>query len=155
PGESSAWKADFSCCCLRAFRVEKNMKPISTAKRIKISGPTVGVSSHVEQIPGQSRRSGPHGPNAPRHRRFGTASREQGAGRARHPETEMRPRFGCRDATARGAGDEALSDQERLRDGLDGLGLLAHGHGERREADGPPAEADAERSKDCTVEPVE
>ncbi len=56
---------------------------------------------------------------------------------------------------ARRAGDQARPHQEGLGDDLDGLGLLPHRDGQRRQADRAAAEAAHERAKHRQVEPVQ
>ena len=66
----------------------------------------------------------------------------------------MPRRRGC-DPAARGALEQTPLDEEGLVYVLDGLRRLAHGDGERREADGAAGEAVAHRVEDRPVELVE
>src|SRR3954451_9879181 len=71
----------------------------------------------------------------------GVEQRRVGHARRRRPEAQMAPRPGRPDPTSGGAGEQPAADEERLRYGLDRLGLLGHGHGQRREAHRTAAEA--------------
>src|SRR4051812_21879760 len=75
--------------------------------------------------------------------------------RGRDRESQMPPGAGCRDASARRAGQEPQAYEEGFGELLDGLALLADGDCERRRADGSPTEAAAQRVEHGPVEPVE
>ena len=67
----------------------------------------------------------------------------------------MLPGGGGGDPAARRPGQEALPDQERLGDLLDGLALLTDRDRQRGEADRAAAEPPAQRVEHGPVEPVE
>ena len=70
-------------------------------------------------------------------------------------DAEVRERAIRRHAAPRRPVQEPLADQERLVGLLDGLGLLADGVRERREADGVAVEAHGEHLEDRPVDLVE
>src|SRR3954453_4524664 len=65
----------------------------------------------------------------------GVEQRRVGHARRRRPEAQMGPGRGRGNPAPGGAGEQPAADEERLGDGLDGLGLLRDRHGKRREAD--------------------
>ena len=67
----------------------------------------------------------------------------------------MSPGRSGRDPASRSTGDQAASNEERLRDLLDRLRLLPDGDRDRGQADRSAAEATAERVEHPPVEPVE
>src|SRR4051812_21161036 len=70
-------------------------------------------------------------------------------------KTEVRPRRRSRHAPAGGAFEEAALQRVGLVAVLDRVGPLPDRHGERREADGTPAELLADRREDLAVEAVQ
>ena len=93
---------------------------------------TASARRHEQRAPGARRR--PERVAASRCVRRQARRAAHGCRRRGRAQPEVRPGRGGGDPAARRADQQALAHEERLGDRLDGLGLLAHGHGERREA---------------------
>src|SRR5690606_15637134 len=81
--------------------------------------------------------------------------REKVALLERRADAEVVVGAGRGDAPARRPGHEAFLDQVRLVDLLDRAGVLAHGHGDGRDADGAALELLHQREQDAAVHLVE
>src|SRR3954454_11515897 len=85
----------------------------------------------------------------------GVEQRRVGHAGRRRPEAQMAPRRGRRNPTPWRAGEQPAADEKGLGNGLHGLGLLRHGHGERRETHRTAAEAAQQRVEHRPGEPVQ
>ena len=88
--------------------------------------------------------------SSPRSNSAGAAATPSG-----RPQPEMRPRRRRGDPPARGTRQQTRTNEKRLSDRLDRLGLLGNGDRERGEPDRTPAEAPHKRVEHRVVEPVE